>query len=151
VNVLAWSRSLADRGVEEDVVVAGSLEELLAKSDIVSIHLPLGDATRGYMSAERLALMKPGSVLINTARGAIVDNDALIGALDRGHVRGACLDVFDPEPLPAGHPLRSRSDVIVTPHVGWTTIDTMHRFLEVCEANIDAFIAGKPRNVLKPA
>lgn len=151
MDVLAWSRSLAERGASEAVTVAGSLDDLLAKSDIVSIHLPLNDATRGFMNRERLAMMKPASVLINTARGAIVDTDALIAALDQGHVRGACLDVFDPEPLPVDHPLRARPDVIVTPHVGWTTIDTMHRFLEVCEANIDAFLAGEPRNVLQPA
>lgn len=147
--VAAWSRSLSAADVPDGVSVAPSIEALLGQSDILSVHLPLNGTTRGFMDAERIAAMKPGALLINTSRGAIVDTDALIAAIERGHLRGACLDVFDPEPLPGDHPLRRRGEVILTPHVGWTTADTIHRFLAVCEENIHAFLAGSPSNVLE--
>ena len=149
MDVMAWSRSLTAADMPDGVSVAPSLEALLGQSDVLSIHLPLTDKTRGLMNAARFAQMKPGALVINTARGAIVDTDALITALERQHLRGACLDVFEPEPLPPEHPLRRRDDVILTPHVGWTSRDTIHRFLSTCAQNIEAFYAGDPINVLQ--
>jgi D-3-phosphoglycerate dehydrogenase / 2-oxoglutarate reductase len=149
MNVVAWSRSLTQDSVPAGVRVADGLEDLLAVADVLSIHLSLTDATRDFLTEDRLMALKPGALLVNTARGEIVDTEGLIRALDRGHLRGACLDVFSPEPLPADHPLRKRENVVLTPHVGWTTEDTVQRFMDTCESNIRAFIAGKPENLLK--
>jgi D-3-phosphoglycerate dehydrogenase len=98
--------------------LVGSLEELLERSDVVSVHLPLTEDTRHTIGAEQLALMKPGAFLVNTSRGGTVDTDALVGALEQGRLAGAGLDVTDPEPLPLDHPLLLRDDVVVTPHAG---------------------------------
>src|SRR5207245_6942709 len=93
-----------------------ALNELLRTSDVVSIHVALSDRTRGLIGAEKIALMKPGALIINTARGAIVDNRALADALNRGHLDGAGIDVFDMEPVPADHPLVRCEHVVLTPH-----------------------------------
>jgi D-3-phosphoglycerate dehydrogenase len=107
--------------VAAGIELVGSLDELLAGVDIVSLHLPLTDGTRHLIDGERMGWMKRGAILINTARGALVDHDALIGALELGHLAGAGLDVTDPEPLPTDHPLLHRDDVVVTPHVAAAT------------------------------
>lgn len=119
------------------------LDALLAESDIVSLHVPLTEATHGLIDAVRLRAMKPGSVLINTARGALVDESALIAALDDGHLRGVGLDVFGDEPLPDHHPLLGRDDVVVTPHVAWLTGETLHRSLAVAVENCRRLAAGE--------
>ena len=106
-----------------------SLPDLLATSDIVSLHLPLTDATAGLINASTLTLMKPDAVLVNTARGPIVDEEALIDALTTGRLAGAGLDVFAVEPVPANNPLLTLDNVVVTPHVTWYTVDTMRRYL----------------------
>jgi (S)-sulfolactate dehydrogenase len=104
------------------------LAEVLARSDVLSIHLPLTEATRGLVGAQALAAMKRGAVLVNTARGAIVDGAALVDALRSGHLRGAALDVFDPEPLPAGSVFAERPpNLLLSPHVGSTTAQSEHR------------------------
>ena len=106
------------------------LRDLLAVCDIVSLHLPLTDATTGMLDRAALARMKPEAVLVNTSRGAVVDEDALIGALRTGGLAAAGLDVFAVEPIPAGNPLLSLDNVVLTPHVTWYTVDTMRRYLE---------------------
>jgi len=107
-----------------------SLPDLLAASDIVSLHLPLTDRTAGMLDREALARMKPDAVLVNTSRGAVVDEDALIEALRTGGLAAAGLDVFAVEPIPADNPLLSLDNVVLTPHVSWYTADTMRRYLE---------------------
>lgn len=118
------------------------LDELLARSDIVSIHLPLTDETRGLIDADRLALMPRGAVLVNTGRGGIVDETALVAALHTGHLAGAGLDVFADEPLPTGSPLLALDNVVLTPHVGWLTMDTLSRSVDLGIANAMRVVSG---------
>ncbi|MDT7730918.1 MAG: hypothetical protein QOK45_1171 [Mycobacterium sp.] len=107
-----------------------SLPDLLAASDIVSLHLPLTDATTGMLDRAALTGMKPDAVLVNTSRGAVVDENALVDALRAGPLAAAGLDVFAVEPIPAGNPLLGLHNVVLTPHVTWYTADTMRRYLE---------------------
>jgi phosphoglycerate dehydrogenase-like enzyme len=106
------------------------LDELLGASDIVSLHLPLTDTTAGILDGAALASMKPGAVLVNTSRGGLVDENALVSALGGGRLAAAGLDVFAVEPIPADHPLLRLDNVVLTPHVSWYTVDTMRRYLE---------------------
>jgi glyoxylate reductase len=117
---------------------------LLAESDCVVILVPLSDATRGLFDDAAFSAMKKNAVLVNAARGAIVDTAALLRALDAGTIGGAALDVTDPEPLPAGHPLLGRDDVIVTPHVGSATVETRARMAMRAAENVAAFLTGEP-------
>jgi phosphoglycerate dehydrogenase-like enzyme len=112
-----------------------TLTELLAASDIVSLHLPLNDQTRHLLGAGEIAAMKPGAVLVNTSRGPILDEEALIDALRSGHLSAAGLDVFAEEPVPAESALLTLDNVVVTPHVTWYTVDTMRRYLEMAVDN----------------
>jgi D-3-phosphoglycerate dehydrogenase / 2-oxoglutarate reductase len=128
-----------------------SLAELLGAADVVSLHLPLTDASRGLIGADEFALMKPGAVFINAARGGLVDTDALIHALDSGVLFGAGLDVTDPEPLPPGHPLLARDDVIVTPHVASATADGKIRIFRSALEQAIAVIEGRrPEHLVNP-
>ncbi|ORA44760.1 hydroxyacid dehydrogenase [Mycolicibacterium chubuense] len=120
-----------------------SLPDLLAESDIVSLHLPLTDATRGLLGREALASMKPDAVLVNTSRGPIVDEDALADALRAGSLAAAGLDVFAVEPVPADNPLLTLDNVVLTPHVTWYTADTMRRYLEVAVDNCERLRDGR--------
>ncbi|PQM46210.1 (S)-sulfolactate dehydrogenase [Mycobacterium talmoniae] len=119
------------------------LPELLAGSDIVSLHLPLTAATHSLLDRAALAAMKPGAVLVNTSRGPIVDERALVEALREGRLAAAGLDVFAVEPLPADHPLLGLDNVVLTPHVSWYTADTMARYLEIAIDNCRRLRDGK--------
>ncbi len=134
----------ADPAVERELGVRYvSFDELLASSDIVSLHCPLTDATRHLIDAAALAKMRPTAFLINTARGAIVDEAALVRALDRGDIAGAGLDVFEREPVV--HPgLKQRANVVLVPHLGSATIDTRERMALRAVANVEAVLTGKP-------
>lgn len=121
-----------------------SLPDLLAASNIVSLHLPLTDNTRGLLAAEALSAMKPDAVLVNTARGPIVDETALVEALRTGRLAAAGLDVFDIEPVPADNPLLGLDNVVLTPHVSWYTADTMRRYLAIGVENCRRIRDGEP-------
>ena len=130
---------------------ADTLEALLASADVVSVHVPLTDESRGLFGAAQFASMKPGAVFLNTARGGLVDQDALVGALEGGHLFGAGLDVTSPEPLPAGHPLLTRDDVVVTPHVASATADGKARIFRVAFEQAMAVVEGRrPEHVVNP-
>ncbi|MFI9363439.1 D-2-hydroxyacid dehydrogenase family protein [Kitasatospora sp. NPDC053057] len=145
MDVLAWSRSLTDeRAAEAGVRRAGSKEELLRESDFVSVHLASNAGTRGLIGAAELALMKPDAYLVNTSRAAIVDQDALLAALTDGRIAGAALDVFDVEPLPADHPLRSAPRLLATPHLGYVSRDNYRRYFGEAVEDIAAFLKGEP-------
>ena len=120
------------------------LDELLEHADIVSLHVPLTSETRQLMNAQRFARMRRGSVLINTARGALVDEAALVVALDTGLIAAAGLDVFDTEPVGVRNPLLLRDDVVLTPHVGWLTRETLQRSLDVAVANCHRLANAQP-------
>lgn len=141
-TVIAYSRSRK--------VISGTyveLDELLSKSDIVSLHVPLTDATKHLISRERIALMKLTAVLINTARGAVVDNDALAEALQQGKIAGAGIDVFDAEPpLQPGYKLLSAPNTVVTPHIGYATQEAIRRRADIAFENIKKYLAGNPQN-----
>ena len=153
MDVLAWSANLTgERTAAQGVRLARSKEQLLRESDVLSVHLVLSDRTRGLLGAADLALLKPGALLVNTSRAAIVDQDALVAALRTGRIAGAGLDVFDQEPLPADHPFRTLPTVLATPHLGYVS-DTNYRvyFREAIE-DITAWLAGAPvRTLTRPA
>ena len=134
-----------------DLEFAASLEELLAQSDVISLHLPLTDETRHLIDAAALEMMKPGSILINTARGGLVVHSALLEALERGHLFGAGLDVTDPEPLPPDHPLLHQEGVVVTPHIAAATSAGKARLYEsaVMQA-IDVLRGEHPPHLVNP-
>jgi len=119
------------------------LDGYLARADVVAIALPLTDETRGLFDAERIARIKPGAVLVNIARGPIVDTEALVAALESGHLKGACLDVTDPEPLPSDSPLWAREDVIITPHTAGAAQLTGERRWALFRENVQRFARGE--------
>lgn len=133
MKVQSWSRNAPP----------AALDALLESSDVVSIHATLSQETRGLIDARRLALMKPTAYLINTARGAIVDEAALVSVLREGRIAGAGLDVFAEEPLPAGHPLTQLPNVVLTPHLGWPTDEAYERFADAAADVILAWLDGQ--------
>jgi phosphoglycerate dehydrogenase-like enzyme len=152
MKVVAWDRVPSSPKVDEFGVQRLPLDFLLSISDVVSVHLRLSEESRGLLSRERLWKMKPGAILINTSRGAIVDEQALIDALQEKRLAGAGLDVFSEEPLPASSPLRALPNVLLTPHVGWKVRDVLHEFVEIAADQLDAWLKIKlPRKeVLNP-
>ncbi|KJY29140.1 NAD(P)-dependent oxidoreductase, partial [Streptomyces sp. NRRL S-495] len=149
MDVVAWSSNLTgERAAEVGVRRAGSMEELLRESDFVSVHLALGARTRGLVGAPELALMRPDAYLVNTSRAAIVDQEALLAALAAGRIAGAAVDVFDQEPLPAGHPMRTAPRLLATPHLGYVSRDNYRRYYGEAVEDIAAFLAGAPVRVL---
>ena len=150
MKVLAWSPRLTpERCAEVGVTHAGTLDNLLRASDIVSIHVTLNEKSRGLLGARELALMKPDAYLVNTSRGPIVDEQALITALREKRIAGAGLDVFDREPLPGDHPLRRLDNVVATPHLGYVTLEGYRIFYGQAVEDIKAWIAGSPVRVLR--
>ena len=153
-RVATAARALGMRVIAHDPLVTDtdcefvSLEALLADSDVVSLHAPALPETRHLINTERLTQMKPGSYLINCARGTLVDQDALLAALDAGHLAGAALDVTDPEPLPVGHPLLRHPAVIVTPHVASSTGAGRRRLYQQAIENAVAVIEGRPATLV---
>ncbi|WP_155060131.1 D-2-hydroxyacid dehydrogenase family protein [Streptomyces blattellae] len=145
MQVGAWSRHLTEERADEfGVRLAASKDELLAESDFVSIHLALSDRTRGLLGAAEIALLKPTAYLINTSRAAIVDQDALLTALREGRIAGAGIDVFDIEPLPADHPMRTAPRLLATPHLGYVSQANYATYYGQAVEDIQAFLAGSP-------
>jgi phosphoglycerate dehydrogenase-like enzyme len=149
-RVLATGRTLTAERAREAGAEAVSLEKLLQESDIVSIHVPLNQQTRGLIGAKEFALMKPGAILINTARGPIVSQDALIVALQSGKLGGAGIDVYDEEPLPMDHPIRRCDNAVLLPHRGYATVEILTERYQHAMENILSFLDGKPANVINP-
>lgn len=150
MRTLAWSPNLTQERAGRVGVESVSKMELFRQSDVVSVHMPLAERTRGLIGAADLALMKPTAYLINTSRAPIVDETALLESLQNNRIGGAGLDVFDTEPLPLNHPFRFLPNVLATPHIGYVTDDNYALFFKETVENILAFIAGKPRRVARP-
>ncbi|MFE9971904.1 D-2-hydroxyacid dehydrogenase family protein [Streptomyces hirsutus] len=145
MRVGAWSHHLTqERADEVGVELAPSMEDLLRESDFVSVHLALGERSRGLLGAAELALLKPTAYLVNTSRAAIVDQDALLTALHDGRIAGAGVDVFDVEPLPAGHPMRTAPRLLATPHLGYVSRANYATYYGQAVENIRAFLEGAP-------
>jgi len=144
MHVIAWSQNLtAERAAAAGVSLV-TKEQLLRQADFVSIHLVLSARTRGLIGAAEFALMKPSARLVNTSRGPIVDESALIDALAAGRIAGAAIDVFDVEPLPPGHPFRALPNVLATPHIGYVSRALYETFYRDTVANITAWLDTHP-------
>ncbi|MFR0352677.1 D-2-hydroxyacid dehydrogenase family protein [Streptomyces sediminimaris] len=145
MHVSAWSQNLTKEYADEvGVHLAASKEELLSDSDYVSVHLALSDRTRGLLGPAELALLKPTAYLVNTSRAAIVDQDALLDVLHGGRIAGAGVDVFDVEPLPAGHPMRTAPRLLATPHLGYVSRANYETYYREAVDDIRAFLDGSP-------
>jgi phosphoglycerate dehydrogenase-like enzyme len=148
MTVLAWSQNLTEPVAREHGARLVSKAELFELSDIVTIHVKLSDRTRGLVGAAELDLLGPRGLLVNTSRGPVVDEAALVAALQESRIGGAALDVFDVEPLPAGHPLRTAPNTVLTPHVGYGTAENYAVFYADAIADIEAWLAGEPVRLL---
>jgi phosphoglycerate dehydrogenase-like enzyme len=149
MKVVAWSQNLTPARAEEVGVQAVTKDALFSTADFVSVHLVLSPRSRGVVGAAELALMRPGAWLINTSRGPLVDEAALVAALRDRRIGGAALDVFDAEPLPGDHPFRTLENVLATPHIGFVTRDTYTIFYRDTVENIAAWLRGTPIRVMQ--
>lgn len=149
MRVRAWSPHLtAERAAAAGAQYVAK-EELFSTSDVVSLHLVLSESTRGIVTAQDLSRLKPGALLVNTARALLVDQAAMLAAIRAGRL-AAALDVYDEEPLPADHPLRSLPNTVLTPHLGYTAREVLRTYYVQTAENAAAFLAGKPVRVLSP-
>lgn len=150
MEIMAWSENLSDEHAQSHGARRVEKEDLFRLADILSIHTRLSDRTQGLVGRKELALMKPSAYLINTSRGPIVDEAALVEALNAGTIAGAGLDVYGIEPMPTGHPLRTCSNLLTTPHIGYVTEETYEIFYRDTVEDIRAFLDGEPVRVIKP-
>jgi len=148
MRVLGWSANLEPGHARKLGAEPVALDDLLVRSDVVTIHLRLSDRTRGLLGARELDLIGPEGYLVNTSRGPIVDEPALVEALRTGRIAGAGLDVYDVEPLPADHPLRTAPRTVLTPHIGYVAVDSYRTFFADVVDDIAAWVAGSPVRVL---
>jgi phosphoglycerate dehydrogenase-like enzyme len=142
MKIIAWSPTLNEERAANAGAEYRNLDDLMAEADVVSIHISLLPETRGLIDARRLGLMRPSSWLVNTARGPIVDEAALVDALKSGRIAGAGLDVFDKEPLRANHPLATLPNVVLTPHIGWPTDAGYEKFAEAAFDVVSVYLDG---------
>ncbi|MGH2118040.1 2-hydroxyacid dehydrogenase [Aerococcus sp. L_32] len=150
-NLIGYNRSEKQEAKDLGVELV-ELDELLQRADIVSVHLPLNDETKNLLNKDKLSLMKESAVIINVARGPIIDDAALADLLNDGKIAGAGIDVFDGEPpLPADYPLLSAKNAILTPHVGFLSDEAMELRAQIAFENTQAFIDGKPQNIVQEA
>jgi phosphoglycerate dehydrogenase-like enzyme len=148
MEVLAWSQNLADEDAAEAGVRKVSKADLFRNSDVATLHLRLSPRSEGIVGEPELRLLGPDGVLVNTARGPLVDQDALVRALSEGWIAGAALDVFDHEPLPAGHPLLSAPNTVLSPHLGYVTRESYRQFYGGALEDVKAWLAGSPVRVI---
>jgi len=148
MKVVAWSQNLTPDKCREVGVEYASKEDLLRQADFVTIHVVLSPRSRGLIGANELALMKPTAYIINTSRGPIIDETALLAALKDKRIAGAGLDVFDVEPLPQGHPLRRLDNVVLTPHLGYVSVQNYRSYFPGVVEDIRGFLDGKPVRVM---
>ncbi|MCW2705570.1 MAG: Phosphoglycerate dehydrogenase serA-like [Blastococcus sp.] len=150
MDVVAWSQNLTDERAAEHGVRRVEREELFATADVVTVHLLWSKRTRGLIGADDFARMKPTAVFINTSRGPIVQEKALIEALESKSIAGAGIDVYDEEPLPLDHPMRTLPRTVLTPHLGYVTRGTYELFYGEAVEDVAAFLAGAPIRVIEP-
>ena len=148
MKVIAWSQNLTPERAAEGGAERVEKDELFRRADVICIHLKLGDRTRGLVGTRELSLMKKTAFLVNTSRGPIVDEQALIAALEQRKIAGAALDVFDEEPLPQNHPFRYLPNVVATPHIGYVSEKTYRGAFPDAVEDIRAWLDGKPIRVL---
>ena len=152
MDVIGWSRNVTPERCEGlGIGYAATLRDLLERADVVSLHLALNDGTRGIIGEDELAVMKRDAVIINTSRGPLIDEVALVRALNDGKLGGAGLDTFDVEPLPADHPFRGMPNVIATPHLGYVTAETYRIYYQDAVEDIGAWSMGAPVRLLTPS
>ena len=149
MRVLAWSRSLTAEAAEADGAALAGKDELLAGSDVVSLHVPLSEGSRGLIGAAEIARMRPGALLVNTSRAGLVDGAALRAAVREGRIMAA-LDVYEQEPLAPDDPWRTAPNTVLTPHVGYGSVDTFRQFYRESIDNVLAFMDGAPIRVMNP-
>ena len=148
MQAIAWSQNLTAEKAAEQGVERVEKDELFRRADILSVHLVLSDRSRGLVGAREIGLMKPSSILVNTSRGPICDTAAVIEALNEGRLAYAGLDVYDQEPLPLNHPLRTAPNVILTPHIGYVTEENYRSSYPQIVENILGYLDGKPIRVI---
>jgi phosphoglycerate dehydrogenase-like enzyme len=149
MTVIAWSENLTPEKAKERGAERVEKDELLKRADVITIHSVLSPRTRGLIGTREFGLMKPTAFLINTSRGPIVDEAALLAALRQGRIAGYGGDTYDVEPVPADHPLRSEPRALLTPHLGYVTEETYRDFYTGMVQVIEAWLAGKPINVME--
>ena len=147
MKVIAWSPNLTAAKAEEAGAVLVGKSDLMSGADVISLHMVLSSRTRGLIGAEDIARMKPGAILINTSRGPLIDEPALLAAVQAGKIIAA-LDVYDKEPLPPDHPLRASDHTVLTPHLGYGVEETWRQFYPQSVENAEAFLDGKPIRVV---
>jgi phosphoglycerate dehydrogenase-like enzyme len=148
MDVVAWSQNLTSEAAADAGARLVSKEELFRVSDIATLHLRLSERSENTVGEEELRLLGPEGILVNTARGPLVNQDALIRALTQGWIRGAALDVFDQEPLPAGHPLLAAPNTVLSPHLGYVTQESYRQFYGGAFEDVTAWLAGSPIRTL---
>jgi D-3-phosphoglycerate dehydrogenase len=150
MKVIAWSQNLTDARAAECNATRVEKDELFKRSDVISVHLVLSDRSRGLVGERELSLMKPTAYIVNTSRGPIIDEKALLKALQQKKIAGAALDVYGSEPLSKDDPIRKLDNVLLTPHLGYVTAENLAKMYTDVVADIAAFLDGKPVRVIKP-
>jgi D-3-phosphoglycerate dehydrogenase len=151
MDLVVWgSEGSRAAAVADGYVAATSCEEFFAGCDVLSLHLRLNDATRGIVKSEALARMKPTALLVNTSRAELIEEGALVQALNRGRPGMAAVDVFESEPILQGHPLLRLENAVCTPHIGYVELDSYELFFKGAFENVVNFIAGEPTNIANP-
>jgi D-3-phosphoglycerate dehydrogenase len=149
--VTVWgSESTREKAMADGFIAASGCEELFASSDVLSLHLRLSDATRAIVTHDALAHMKPTALLVNTSRAELIEEGALVSALNRGRPGMAAVDVFESEPILQGHPLLRLENAVCTPHIGYVEQDSYEMYFSAAFDNVVSFVKGHPTNIINP-